>query len=69
MMTMLTKCMTGIQGFDEISGGGLPQGRPTLVCGSPGCGKTLLGMEFLFVAHWSMASLVFSFLLRKLKRN
>ncbi|MFA6224543.1 MAG: circadian clock protein KaiC [Desulfomonilaceae bacterium] len=46
-MTMLTKCVTGIQGFDEISGGGLPQGRPTLVCGSPGCGKTLLGMEFL----------------------
>ena len=46
-MTMLTKCPTGIEGFDEITGGGLPQGRPTLVCGSAGCGKTLLGMEFL----------------------
>lgn len=45
--TQLPKCPTGIQGLDEITGGGLPQGRPTLVCGSAGCGKTLLGMEFL----------------------
>jgi circadian clock protein KaiC len=43
----LPKCLTGIQGLDEITGGGLPQGRPTLVCGGPGCGKTLFGMEFL----------------------
>ncbi|MDQ7785685.1 MAG: circadian clock protein KaiC, partial [Desulfomonilaceae bacterium] len=43
----LRKCPTGITGLDEITGGGLPQGRPTLVCGSAGCGKTLLGMEFL----------------------
>ncbi len=43
----LAKCPTGIQGLDEITDGGLPQGRPTLVCGSAGCGKTLLGMEFL----------------------
>jgi circadian clock protein KaiC len=43
----LPKCPTGIQGLDEITGGGLPRGRPTLVCGSAGCGKTLLGMEFL----------------------
>ncbi len=43
----LTKCPTGIQGLDEITGGGLPQGRPTLVCGSAGCGKTVLAMEFL----------------------
>ena len=43
----LPKCPTGIHGLDEITGGGLPQGRPTLVCGSAGCGKTLLGMEFL----------------------
>ncbi|HEY9886992.1 MAG TPA: ATPase domain-containing protein, partial [Candidatus Obscuribacterales bacterium] len=43
----LSKCPTGIQGLDEITAGGLPQGRPTLVCGSAGCGKTLLGMEFL----------------------
>lgn len=43
----LPKCPTGIQGLDEITGGGLPRGRPTLVCGSAGCGKTLLAMEFL----------------------
>src|ERR1041384_7948942 len=41
------KCPTGIHGLDEITFGGLPRGRPTLVCGSAGCGKTLLGMEFL----------------------
>ncbi len=38
---------TGIDGLDEITGGGIPQGRPTLICGSAGCGKTLFGMEFL----------------------
>src|SRR5262245_13702010 len=43
----LPKCRTGIHGLDEITGGGLPQGRPTLVCGSAGCGKTLLAVEFL----------------------
>ncbi|HEY9727051.1 MAG TPA: circadian clock protein KaiC [Chroococcales cyanobacterium] len=43
----LLKCPTGIQGLDEITGGGLPKGRPTLVCGTAGCGKTLFGMEFL----------------------
>jgi circadian clock protein KaiC len=43
----LPKARTGIDGLDEITGGGLPQGRPTLVCGGPGCGKTLLAMEFL----------------------
>jgi len=43
----LPKTPTGIQGLDEITGGGLPKGRSTLVCGEPGCGKTLLGMEFL----------------------
>ncbi len=43
----LPKSPTGIQGLDEITGGGLPKGRPTLVCGSAGCGKTLLAMEFL----------------------
>src|SRR5579862_3473582 len=43
----LPKCLTGIQGLDEITLGGIPRGRPTLVCGSAGCGKTLLGMEFL----------------------
>jgi len=43
----LPKCPSGIQGLDEITGGGLPKGRPTLICGSAGCGKTLLAMEFL----------------------
>lgn len=43
----LAKSATGIQGLDEITGGGLPRGRPTLVAGNAGCGKTLLAMEFL----------------------
>ncbi len=43
----LAKCPTGITGLDEITGGGLPRGRPTLVCGGAGCGKTLLSMEFV----------------------
>jgi circadian clock protein KaiC len=43
----LPKAPTGIKGLDEITGGGLPRGRPTLVCGGAGCGKTLLSMEFL----------------------
>ncbi len=43
----LEKCLTGIRGLDEITFGGLPQGRPTLICGKAGSGKTLLAMEFL----------------------
>jgi circadian clock protein KaiC len=43
----LPKALTGILGLDEITGGGLPRGRPTLVCSSAGCGKTLLAIEFL----------------------
>ena len=43
----LPKAPTGIAGLDEITGGGLPKGRPTLICGGPGCGKTLLATEFL----------------------
>ena len=43
----LPKTPTGISGFDEITFGGLPKGRPSLVCGGPGCGKTLFAMEFL----------------------
>ena len=43
----LAKSPTSIQGFDEITGGGLPKGRPTLICGGAGCGKTLFAMEFL----------------------
>lgn len=45
--TSLPKIPTGISGFDEITAGGLPQGRPTLVCGSAGCGKTLFSIEFI----------------------
>ncbi|MDP3581035.1 MAG: circadian clock protein KaiC, partial [Ignavibacteria bacterium] len=44
---VLPKAPTSIQGFDEITNGGLPKGRPTLICGGPGCGKTLFAMEFL----------------------
>src|SRR4051794_30996682 len=43
----LQKCPTGISGLDEITGGGLPRGRPTLICGGAGCGKSLMSMEFL----------------------
>lgn len=43
----LRKCPTGIQGLDQITNGGIPQGRPTLVCGKSGSGKTLMAMEFL----------------------
>jgi len=43
----LPKAPSGIDGLDEIAGGGLPRGRPTLVCGGAGCGKTLFAMEFL----------------------
>jgi len=44
---LLPKSPTGIPGMDEITGGGLPQGRPTLVAGGAGCGKTLFAMEYL----------------------
>ena len=43
----LPKTLTGIRGLDEITRGGLPKGRPTLVCGGPGSGKTLLALTFL----------------------
>ncbi len=43
----LAKSPTGIDGLDEITNGGLPRGRPTLVCGTAGCGKSLMGIEFL----------------------
>ena len=47
VVTQLPKCPTGIHGLDEITSGGLPRGRPTLVCGAAGCGKTLFAAEFL----------------------
>jgi circadian clock protein KaiC len=47
MAAKLGKAPTGIRGLDEITGGGLPQGRPTLICGGAGSGKTMLAMTFL----------------------
>src|ERR1700722_33292 len=46
-LTSIRKSPTGILGFDEITGGGLPHGRTTLVAGGPGCGKTVFGLRFL----------------------
>ncbi len=46
-MPYLPKTSSGIRGLDEVTGGGLPAGRPTLVCGGAGCGKTLLATTFL----------------------
>ena len=46
-LDFLQKVPTGITGFDEITGGGVPKGRPTLICGSAGCGKSLFATEFL----------------------
>ncbi|KRB85397.1 KaiC 1 [Sphingomonas sp. Root710] len=47
MAAGIDKALTGIEGFDDITMGGLPRGRPTLVCGSAGCGKTLFASTFL----------------------
>lgn len=47
LLKEIEKARTGIAGFDEITGGGLPAGRPSLVCGSAGCGKSLFAVEFL----------------------
>jgi circadian clock protein KaiC len=46
-LPILQKVPSGIPGFDDITAGGLPRGRPTLICGSAGCGKTLFGLHFL----------------------
>ena len=46
-IAQLEKCPTGISGLDDITEGGLPRGRTTLVCGGTGCGKTLLALEFI----------------------
>lgn len=43
----IRKAPTGIPGLDDVTGGGFPAGRPTLICGSAGCGKTLMAMEFI----------------------
>ena len=62
-LTLLKKVPTGINGFDEIAGGGLPAGRPTLVCGSAGCGKSLFGLEFLMrgAMHYGEPGVLMSF--------
>lgn len=46
-LPVLKKVPTGISGFDDVTLGGIPEGRTTLVCGAAGCGKTLFGMQFL----------------------
>jgi circadian clock protein KaiC len=43
----IAKCPTGIVGLDQLTNGGLPRGRPALICGGAGCGKTLLALEFI----------------------
>ena len=45
--TQLNKTLTGIRGLDEITNGGLPNGRCTLLAGGPGCGKTVLALQIL----------------------
>jgi len=59
----LQKCLTGIKGFDEITGGGLPKNRITLICGGTGSGKTLLGIDFLIsgVTEYNEAGVFMSF--------
>ena len=59
----LTKALTGIQGLDDITEGGLPAGRPTLLCGAAGCGKTLFAMTFLVngAAQFGEAGVFMSF--------
>ncbi len=59
----LAKSATGVKGFDEIGNGGLPDGRPTLIAGGAGSGKTLVGMEFLFrgAAEFGEPGVFFSF--------
>jgi circadian clock protein KaiC len=61
--SLLEKAPTGIEGFDEITFGGLPRGRPTLIAGNAGCGKTLFGMEFLArgALQYDEPGVIFSF--------
>jgi circadian clock protein KaiC len=57
------KAPTGIAGLDELTSGGLPRGRPTLICGGAGCGKTVLGIEFLVrgATQYDEPGAIFSF--------
>ena len=61
--SLLPKTPTGIKGFDEITGGGLPAGRPSLVCGPPGAGKSLFALQFLVngVRHYSEPGVFLTF--------
>jgi circadian clock protein KaiC len=54
----LLKTPRGISGLDEVTGGGLPKGRPTLLCGPAGCGKTLIAMEFLPITSLGLSHTV-----------
>ena len=62
-LQQLQKCLTGIQGLDEITNGGLPRGRTALLCGAAGCGKTLLAMQFLVngATHYDEPGVFMSF--------
>ena len=57
------KCPTGIKGFDEITEGGIPKDRITLLCGGTGTGKTLLGLDFLLngASHFDEPGVCMSF--------
>ncbi|MEO6625415.1 MAG: ATPase domain-containing protein, partial [Burkholderiaceae bacterium] len=59
----LQKCLTGIKGFDEITEGGIPRDRITLLCGGTGTGKTLLGLDFLLngASHYGEPGVFMSF--------
>jgi circadian clock protein KaiC len=59
----IAKALTGIAGLDELTSGGLPRGRPTLVCGGAGCGKTVLGLEFLIrgATEYGEPGVIFTF--------
>ncbi len=59
----LQKCPTGIDGLDEITEGGLPTSRSTLICGSPGCGKTLMGVQFIIkgISEYNEPGVIMSF--------
>jgi circadian clock protein KaiC len=59
----LQKCLTGIKGFDEITEGGIPRNRVTLLCGGTGTGKTLLGVDFLIhgASHYNEPGVFMSF--------
>ncbi len=61
----IPKTLTGITGLDEITAGGIPKGRPTLVCGEAGCGKTLLSLEFIIRGATEFDEQLYLWLLKK----